>query len=377
MMLRPLFICLISGGLLLAAFLPNRAVLEAGSSAFSATEWQAFSSLEPVDTHAHAFQIDPAFYGMLRRLHIHLLDICTPNRHDPNFADLPSKIEAAKAFVQNSAGHAALCTTFDPFRFSEPIFAKDAIRQLDTDFAQGAVAVKIWKNIGMELKNTSDHFVLPDDPRFEPVYQSIAAHSKTLIAHIADPDSCWQPPNKNSPDYNYFQQHPEWYMYTKPDHPSKATILQARDHMLEQNPTLRVVGAHLGSSETDLDEVARRLDRYPNFAVDVAARVVYLALQPREKVRRFLIKYQTRVLYGTDLGFYASESAEAAKQRWEKQYAMDWRFFASEGTVEYRNRTVQGLGLSREVLRLIYHENAARWIPGVVRPAIQPHVPSR
>ena len=371
MMLRSVFIYLISGGLLLAAFLPNRAASEADSSAFSTAERQAFASVEPVDTHAHAFQIAPAFYGMLERLHVHLLDICTPNRHDPNFADLSTKIEAAKAFVQNSAGHAALCTTFDPFRFSEPAFADGAIHQLDADFGQGAVAVKIWKNIGMELKDTNGHFVLPDDPRFGPIYQNIAAHNKTLIAHVADPDSCWQPPNKNSPDYSYFQQHPEWYMYTKPDHPSKATILQARDHMLEQNPKLRVVGAHLGSSETDLDEVARRLDRYPNFAVDVAARVIYLTSQPRDKVRRFLIKYQTRILYGTDLGFYRSEPADAAERRWERQYAMDWRFFSSEGTVEYRNQKVQGLALPKEVLRRLYHENAVQWIPGVVPLPVQ------
>jgi len=85
---------------------------------------------------------------------------------------------------------------------------------------------------------------------------------------------------------------------------------RARDHMLEENPQLRVVGAHLGSLETSLDELGKRLDRYPNFAVDVAARTVYLTMQPREKVRQFLITYQDRILYGTDVGCTAGRAPQ-------------------------------------------------------------------
>ena len=68
-------------------------------------------------------------------------------------------------------------------------------------------------------------------------------------------------------------------MYLHPDHPRKETILAARDHLLAENPKLRVVGAHLGSMETDVDEIAKRFDRYPNFAVDTAARMEYLMLR--------------------------------------------------------------------------------------------------
>ena len=88
------------------------------------------------------------------------------------------------------------------------------------------MAVKIWKNVGMQLKDQSGRFVMPDDPRFDPIYQDIAAHGKTLIAHLAEPDSCWLPPNKNSPDYSYYSEHPEWYMFKQPDHPKKAAIIR-------------------------------------------------------------------------------------------------------------------------------------------------------
>ena len=336
------------------------------SAAFSLDELHAFSAIEPVDTHAHVFAVDPGFTDFLRRLHMHLLDIIVATKEDAAFPNLESKITAAKAFVKSSKGQAVLCTTFDPFTFSSPTFADDAVRQLNRDFAQGAVAVKIWKNVGMELKDQSGNFVMPDDPRLEPIYKDIAKMGKTLIAHLAEPDSCWQPPNKNSPDYSYYNEHPEWYMFKHPDHPKKATIIQARDHMLGENPQLRVVGAHLGSLETSLDEIARRFDRYPNFAVDTAARTVYLTLQPREKARQFLIKYQDRVVYGTDLDFFGRQDASATEKDWAQQYALDWAFFSSARKVMYRGREVEGLALPPEVLRKLYHENAVHWIHGVV-----------
>jgi predicted TIM-barrel fold metal-dependent hydrolase len=337
-----------------------------GASEAPAADLDAFAQMEPIDTHAHVLKDDPQFTKFLQRYHLHLLDIVVATKDDPTFQNLESKIAAAKTVVMDSRGHAVLCTTFDPFNFSNPTFAADAVRQLNEDFAQGAVAVKIWKNVGMQLKDESGRFVLPDDPRLDPIYQDIAAHGKTLIAHLAEPDSCWLPPNKNSPDYSYYSEHPEWYMFKQPDHPKKAAIIEARDHILERHPQLRVVGAHLGSLESNLDELGRRFDRYPNFAVDVAARTVYLTVQPREKARQFLMKYQDRILYGTDLEFFVGQDAAAAEKKWVEQYATDWAFFSSDKTVTYRGKQVQGLGLPPEVLRKLYHDNAVHWIHGVV-----------
>src|SRR5437870_4178293 len=89
---------------------------------FSVAELRAFAGMEPIDTHAHVFKQDSAFYAMMDRLHLHLLDICDANRNDPNFPNLPSKIKAAKSFAKGSNGRAVLCTTFDPFKFSDATF---------------------------------------------------------------------------------------------------------------------------------------------------------------------------------------------------------------------------------------------------------------
>jgi hypothetical protein len=39
------------------------------------------------------------------------------------------------------------------------------------------VAVKIWKNVGRQLKDRSGRFVLPDDPRLDPICHDIAVVS--------------------------------------------------------------------------------------------------------------------------------------------------------------------------------------------------------
>ena len=336
------------------------------AATFSAGELRAFTALEPIDTHTHVFQGDPAFFAMLQRLHLHILDICVVDRHGKYQAHLEPQLSAALKVVHSSGGRAALCTTFDPYPFSEPGFAAAVIRQINQNFDQGAIALKIWKNIGMELQDSKGNYILPDNPVFATIYQDIAAHHKTLVAHVADPNTLWEPPNPDAPDYSYYMEHPEWYMYKKAHPASKEAILQARDHILEQNPDLRVVGAHLGSMEADFSELGRHLDRYSNFAVDLAARMPYLMKGPRAKMVAFITKYQDRLIYATDLGFEPGQDSAKVVSEWEDTYARDWRFFATGESVDERGRKVEGLSLPEPVLRKLYHDNAVHWFPGII-----------
>jgi predicted TIM-barrel fold metal-dependent hydrolase len=326
----------------------------------------AFAAVEPIDAHVHVYKDDPQFAAMAKRLDLRMLNICVIDDRDPFFKALEPQRSDELKVRKITDGRAAFCTTFNPYGFEKPGFKEKAIQQLNHDFANHAVAVKIYKVMGMEMKNKAGKYVMPDDPAFEPVYQDIAAHHITVVAHIAEPDSCWKAPDPQSPDYSYYKQHPEEDAYLHPEWPSKAAILAARDHLLAENPKLRVVGAHLGSMETDVDQIARHFDRYPNFAVDTAARVQYLMMQPRDKVKAFLIKYQDRVLYGTDLGLDANGNAAAAIKEWQEQYLRDWTYFATDEWVEYHGKKYQGLKLPEPVVRKIFHDNAVQWFPGIV-----------
>ena len=326
----------------------------------------SFSVLAPIDAHAHLYKDDPAFSALMQRLNLRILDICVIDDRDPYYKGLEPQRSDVLKVVHSTGGRAVLCTTFSPYAFEEPGFAQRTIRQLDADFANGAIAVKIYKVMGMEMKSKAGKYVMPDDPAFEPIYKDIAAHHRTVVAHLAEPDSCWQPPNPASPDYEYYQQNPQEYAYAHPEWPSKAAILAARDNLIAKNPKLRVVGAHLGSMEADVNEMAPRFDRYPNFAVNTAARVPYFMLQSRDKVRAFLIKYQDRILYATDLVVMPKDDTEKALAEWNSTYERDWKFFATGQTVEYKGHSYQGLALPEPVLRKIFHDNAVHWLPGIM-----------
>jgi predicted TIM-barrel fold metal-dependent hydrolase len=338
------------------------------SGLFTSQELQKFAALDPIDTHAHVYRNDAAFHALFKKLNLHILDIVLVDDQapEPVHNNLVVESKAAWGFVRASHGRAAFCTSFDPYKVGEPGFAGNAIRELNREFSRGAIAVKLWKNVGMEIQDDHGNYILPDNPIFAPIYKDIAAHHKTLVAHIADPSSAWEPENPASPDYSYYKQHPVWYMYNKPHPDSKEQIIAARDHVLEQNPKLRLVGAHLGSMEADFNQIAQHLDRYPNFAVEVAARVPYMMLQPRDQIIAFIVKYQDRLIYATDNTFSPENKLDQKLDDWEKNYARDWRFFATNDTLDYKGHPVQGLALPDAVLRKLYHANAVRWFPGIV-----------
>jgi predicted TIM-barrel fold metal-dependent hydrolase len=326
---------------------------------------KALAALHPIDVHVHVFKTEPVFQAFLERSNLTLLNILVMDDTLSYRKELAPQVADALALMRSSHGHIAFCTTFDPYRFNDPGFDSAAVKQLDQDFAQGAVAVKIWKNVGMEIKNRDGKYIMADDPKFAAIYKDIAQHDKTLMAHLAEPDVAWGPPDPSDPSWSYYQENPQWFLYKKPGFPSKQEILAARDHVLASNPHLRMVGVHLGSMEKDLDGIGRHFDRYPNFAIDTAARMEYLMAAPPEKVRAFLIKYQDRVLYGTDLDLIATANVDESLRDWESTYVRDWRFLATDESFEYDGKPVKGLKLPDTVLRKIYRTNALHWIHGL------------
>jgi predicted TIM-barrel fold metal-dependent hydrolase len=266
-------------------------------------------------------------------------------------------------------------STFDLRERNAPGWAAATIKALDQTFDNGAVMVKIWKEVGIDLKRPDGSFMMPDDALLDPVYAHLAARGKPLIAHLAEPLDAWRPLDPNSVHYGYYSKNPEWHLYGKPDYPSHEAIIASRDRILEKHPTLVVIAAHLGSLEHDVDEVAARLDRYPNLYVEVAARTRDLTYQPTDKVRNFFLTYQDRILYGVDRTWmpYARETPPTDDERatfvrdLEAQYRVDYAYYAGTGTVDYRGREVQALALPADVLAKFYHGNAQRVIPGLVR----------
>jgi predicted TIM-barrel fold metal-dependent hydrolase len=148
-------------------------------------------------------------------------------------------------------------------------------------------------------------------------------------------------------------------------------LIDARDHMVAKHPGLRVVGAHLASLEYDMAEVARRLERYPNFAVDTSARLLDLTYQDPRLVRQFFQDFSDRILFGTDIvrqeSFAAMPETErqAALTQTVERFKTDFAYYESGQMMTIRGREVQGLGLGEEILENFYWRNAQQWYPGV------------
>ncbi len=196
----------------------------------------------------------------------------------------------------------------------------------------------------MSIKSKSGAYLLADNASLLPIYEAIQAAGKTLIAHLAEPNGAWMPLDAKNPEIRYYSNNPQWHMYGKAGAPVKETILAARDRVLARYPKLLVVGCHLGSHEDDLKQLANRLDTYPNFAVDTAARIRYFARGDREQVRDFLTRYQDRILYATDFSLRDGDVAVAARSM-RTTHDRDWKFFAQGDTMDYDGRPTRGLAL--------------------------------
>jgi predicted TIM-barrel fold metal-dependent hydrolase len=253
-----------------------------------------------------------------------------------------------------------LVATFDPFRFEEPDFVPSTIAQLRAQIAAGAKGVKVWKDIGMELKDAQGRYVQIDHPRFQPIWDFLAEQHVPVLAHIAEPLAAWQPLSETSPHFWYYTNNPRYHAYQHPEIPRHAEIIAARDRWVARNPRLTIVAMHLASLEYDVHEVAKRLDAYPNLYVETAARINDLAMQPSDSVRRFMIRYRDRIMWGTDFG-----EGSVSRAGLEASFDQHWRYYASADTVTLGSargwhRTVRGLALPGDVLEQFAHRNAER-----------------
>jgi predicted TIM-barrel fold metal-dependent hydrolase len=322
-------------------------------------------ALGRIDAHVHFFAEAQPVLDLMERANLTAVNICVVDRYEAGYEAAAPQHRMARHLAAVSHGRLPWIATFDDAGFAEPGFAARVLGEIDAALGDGALGVKIYKSIGMELRSAKGAFILPDDPAFAPILEGLAARGRILYAHLAEPIAAWQPLDPKSPDYDYYSTRAAWHVYGRPGMPSKEVVLAARDRMLEQHPRLQVVGCHLGSMEEDVDDIARRLDRYPNLAVDTAARVAHLMLQPRDKVRAFLIRYQDRVLYGTDFEVMPGHDPDELARRLEGVYAHDWAYFATDRALDEGGRAVEGLALPEPVLRRIIRENALNWIPGL------------
>jgi predicted TIM-barrel fold metal-dependent hydrolase len=203
------------------------------------------------------------------------------------------------------------------------------------------------------------------DPRFDPIWTKCGELKIPIEIHVGDPAAFFTPLDKNNERYEELQDHPDWLFY--PGYPPLETILAQLINVVARHPRTTFIGAHVGCYAEDLKWVSERLDKYSNFFVSIDARISELGRQPYA-ARKFLIKYQDRVLFGTD----TSPDAEAYRIYYQFLETAD-EYFDVARSHHYQGRwMVYGMYLPDEVLEKIYYRNAVRLIPGAgIRKRVQ------
>jgi predicted TIM-barrel fold metal-dependent hydrolase len=261
-------------------------------------------------------------------------------------------------------------------RLLDPGYPKWQADELSRARDAGAKGVKVLKTLGLYLREqvTSGPLVTIDDPRFDPMWEACGALGLPVAIHVSDPEAFFLPIDRYNERYEELHAHPDWSFHGR-DFPSNAELMAARDRVLARHPKTTFIGLHVGHGAENLAAVSAALDRFPNFHVEIGARIGELGRQPRAS-RKFFDTYQDRIMFGTDA---VPNGTETPQQIFGLDlYQIYYRFLETEdeyfdyapAPVPPQGRwQIYGLGLPEGTLRKVYQANALRALPRHAAPA--------
>ena len=219
-----------------------------------------------------------------------------------------------------------------------------------------------------------------DSPVYAPYWAKMAERQIPLVFHVNDPEEFW-----DAEKIPAWAREMGWYYGDGTFIDNEAQYRQVLN-VLERHPNLKVTFAHFFFLSAQLDRLADYLDRYPNMHVDLTPGIeMYFnfAIDP-QKTRDFFIKYQDRMIYGTDIGARALLADAGGGIEPEESLA---RIEVVRGFLEYegpfqlthegflfggKEAWFYGIKLPDPVLEKIYHQNFERFAgktPKALNPA--------
>jgi uncharacterized protein len=305
-----------------------------------------------IDIHSHQRGTDPArlekLIGEMDKLNIRILVNLSGGFGEQLAAGV-------KSFKTTQPDRFAVFANINFRDINEPGFGERAARQLEQDVKNGAQGLKIYKNLGMDLKYADGRRVPVDDPALAPIWEMCAKLKIPVLIHTGEPMQLFLPPDKHNERYLELFHHPE--RYRPPDrYPTFEALMAERDRMFAKHPKTTFIAAHLGFQGHDLAGMGRLFEKMPNMYVDLAAVIQDLGRQPYT-AHDFLVKYQDRVLYGKDI-----YNVEEYPNNFRVLETRDEYF---EYYRPYPGWKLYGLNLPDDVLKKIYYKNALKLVPGL------------
>jgi predicted TIM-barrel fold metal-dependent hydrolase len=227
-------------------------------------------------------------------------------------------------------------------------------KRLEEGFQAGAKGLKIDKRLGLRWRYKSGQLMPVDDPKLDAVWATCAKHDRPVVIHVSDPAAFFTPLDRFNERWHELNEHPNWLFFGE-QFPKRQEILDQLHRVIERHPRTTFVNTHFGNNAEDLGAVAENLDRYPNMLVDFDARISELGRAPYS-ARRFFLKYQDRILFGTD----TTPRREAFRIYYRFLETDDEYFDCSASHHRQGFWPIYGLFLPAEVLEKIYFKNAER-----------------
>jgi len=258
--------------------------------------------------------------------------------------------------AKNAPGRFLIFTNIRIRGLGEPDWTERTLRQLETDVANGAVGLKIYKNLGLTEKDSQRERIPVDDPRLAPVWDKCGELGIPVLIHTGEPAPFWQPKDANNERLLELMEKPDRYR-DPAIFPSWEELMAEQHQMFRNHPKTVFINAHLGWLGNDLVRLGELLDELPNVYTEIGAVLAELGRQPRF-ARQWLIEYQDRILFGKDswrpdeylVYFRVLETADDYFDYYRRRHAF-WKIY--------------GLDLPDEVLKKIYFQNALAILPGL------------
>ncbi|HEY6766013.1 MAG TPA: amidohydrolase family protein [Candidatus Sulfotelmatobacter sp.] len=265
--------------------------------------------------------------------------------------------------VKPYPGRFMVFSQIDWSKIDDPDFSRKMVAQLDDAVARGARGLKQLKDLGLTVHDKSGKLIAVDDPRIDPVWEECGKLGIPVSIHTSDPEAFFHPNDNTNERYEELTEHPDWSFYGS-RFPTKEALLAARDRMFARHPHTTFVALHMANWPENLDYVAHLLDTLPNVMVEFGAREAELGRQPL-RAREFFIKYQDRIMFGTDNGM--DEEMYRNHFRWLETADEYFEYWGYPGQGRWK---IYGMNLPDPVLEKIYHKNAERIFGQFHAPAI-------
>ena len=240
-------------------------------------------------------------------------------------------------------------------------FVDETIDILCKHIKAGARGLKILKELSLSHRNAAGELIAVDDPALSPIWEKAGELGVPVLIHQSDPYGFFEPVTPANEHYQSLQKYPSWN-FADDKFPTKPELLERRDNLVRQHPNTTFILPHVANFAENLAYVGRLLDENRNVYIDFSARLDELGRQPYT-AREFFIKYQDRILFGTDM----PASVEVYRCHFRFLETFDEYFFAPDydGTFSRHRWPICGIKLPEDALARIYYKNALEIIPGL------------